>query len=298
MSAFLRVILSLTVAIATVACGGDNTSGEAGAAGQNDRQAQPENTLTITERDYEFAVEGEIEAGTVSIAVTNEGAEFHEIAMARLLQGKTLEDVRSALESSNGQGNVLDGVVEDDAVIDDLGGVQLPGTSYTITGSGIGSGDYVLLCFIPNPQGRPHFSLGMTNGFTVAEGDASDDIDTDVTYTATNDDLEGPDTLDAGQATIEVVNNSDVDREISLLKITEGKTLEDVGAWFESGRRGPPEVAESPLDFLAFIFDARQDRKLTVELTPGQWAISSSDPEKPFEGPPAEDPDAVLITVE
>ena len=67
--------------------------------------------------------------------------------------------------------------------------------------------------------------------------------------------------------------------------------------WLESGGEGPPDPSTSPLDFLAFVFDAEQDRQLTVDLTPGQWGISSSDPESPFEGPPTEDPHVALVTV-
>jgi hypothetical protein len=54
------------------------------------------NTLHITERDYEFHVEGELTAGSVSIAVENLGAEIHEIGMAKLVDGHTVEEVRAA----------------------------------------------------------------------------------------------------------------------------------------------------------------------------------------------------------
>lgn len=56
-------------------------------------------------------------------------------------------------------------------------------------------------------------------------------------------------------------------------------------------------MASAPLEFLGFVFDGKQDRTLTVDLTPGQWVISAPDPDKPFEGPTTEDPHAVMITV-
>src|SRR5262245_26557982 len=80
-----------------------------------------DNTLRITQRDYEFQVEGELTAGTVSIAVENLGTEFHEIAMAKLIDGHTVDDVRVALETATEDENPLTGIVEDDNVIDDLG---------------------------------------------------------------------------------------------------------------------------------------------------------------------------------
>jgi hypothetical protein len=279
--------------VGLAACGDDDDDGTAATGGEG------ENALTITERDYAFDVEGEATAGTLTIDVTNNGKELHELAMARLVDGKSLDDARSALESADPEDeDSLKGIIEEEAVIDELGGVQLPGTSYAITGSGIEAGDYVLMCFIPNAEGKPHFSLGMLTGFTIGEGEGGEASDADVTYTASDDGLDGPETVDAGETTIEVVNDTSVNREISLIKVKDGKTMDDVGMWFEAADQGPPDVASAPLEFLAFIFDAEQDRTITVDLTPGQWAIQSADPEKPFEGPPTEDPHAILFMVE
>ena len=207
MTAVLRLVLVLALLLGVAACGDDDDGGDGDGGDSAEPAGDGENKLTVTERDYEFEVAGEVQAGTLSIAVSNEGAELHEIAMAKLVEGKTLDDVRATLEAaSEEEENVLEGVAEDDAVIDDLGGAQLPGTSYTITGSGIEPGDYALICFIPTAEGQPHFSLGMLAEFTVAEGDAGDGPDADVTYTATDDELEGPDQLEAGETTIEVAN--------------------------------------------------------------------------------------------
>ncbi len=272
--------------------------GVASGSEPDDSAAGSDNTLRITASEYEFAVEGELEAGVVSIAVENVGDEFHEIAMGRLVDGRTVDDVRAALEAADEESDdPLDGLVEDGSVIDDLGGIQAPGTAYTITGGGVVAGDYVLLCFIPDSEGIPHHNLGMVTGFTVGEGDVSDGSQADVTYTVGDDGLDGPAQLEAGETSIEVVNDSSTTREITLFKIAEGSTVEDVVTFFESADEGPPEFAGGPLDFLAFVFDAESDRTITVDLTAGQWAIQTPDPEQPFEGPPAEDPHTILVTV-
>ena len=158
----------------------------------NDSIARTGNTLQVTASEYAFAAEGDLEAGAVSISVENVGEEFHEIAMGRLLDGHTVDDVRAALEAAGEETeDPLDGIV-DESVIDDLGGVQAPGTAYTITGRGVVAGDYVLLCFIPNGEGIPHHDLGMVTGFTVAEGDVREVPQSNVTYTIGDDGLEGP----------------------------------------------------------------------------------------------------------
>ena len=137
----------------------------------------------------------------------------------------------------------------------------------------------------------------MVTGFTVDEGDVSEVPQPDATYTIGDDGVEGPAQLDSGETSIEVVNDSSTSREITLLKIAEGNTVEDVITFFESADEGPPVFAGGPLDFLAFVFDAESDRTITVDLTAGQWAIQTPDPEQPFEGPPTEDPHTILVTV-
>jgi uncharacterized cupredoxin-like copper-binding protein len=255
------------------------------------------NTLHITERDYEFEVEGELTAGSVSIAVENLGAEIHEIGMAKLVDGHTVEEVRAALEAAGEDEDPLEGLVEEDSVIDELGGVQAPGTAYTISGDGIEAGEYVLVCFIPNSEGVLHAQLGMVSGFTIAEGDANQSLQPDVTYTIGDDGLEGPTELAAGDTAIEIVNDSSTSREITLFRVKEGSTLEDVVAFFEAADQGPPDFSSGPIDFLAFVFDGASDRTITVDLTEGQWVLQTPNPEQPFDGDPTQDPHTILVTV-
>ena len=257
-----------------------------------------DNTLHITQRDYEFEVDGASTAGSVSIAVENLGAEFHEIGMAKLLDGHTVDEVRAALEAASEDEDPLTGLVEDDSLIDELGGVAAPGTAYTMSGEGIEAGEYVLICFIPNSEGVPHYQLGMVSGFTIAEGDATQAPEADATYTVGDEGLDGPSELAAGDTSIEFVNDSATTREITLFKVKEGSTLDDVLAYFASGDEGPPpDFASGPIEFLAFVFDGASDRTMTVNLTPGQWVLQTPDPEDPFEGDPTEDPDTLLVTV-
>ena len=60
----------------------------------------------------------------MSIAVENLGSEIHEIGMARLVDGHTVEEVRAALETAGENEDPLVGLVEEDSAIDELGGIQ------------------------------------------------------------------------------------------------------------------------------------------------------------------------------
>ena len=294
------VIAACLMALSLAACGddGDNGADNAGSGSENAGQSGGDNTLQIVESEYAFNITGEAVAGSLAIDVENAGAELHEIGMAKLLDGKTMDDVRAALDAATEETeNVLEGVAEEDTAIDELAGGQAPGTSYTITGPDAEAGEYAVLCFIPNAEGVPHFKLGMVGSFTVAEGSDDESPEPGVTYTATNEELDGPTEVEAGETAIAVVNDTDIPREILLLKLAEGKTVEDAGAFFESADQGPPDFANSPFEFFTFVFDAEADRTLTVDLTPGQWAIETPDPENQFEGPPTENPHAILFTV-
>ena len=73
--------------------------------------------------------------------------------------------------------------------------------------------------------------------------------------------------------------------KITLLKIKEGKTVDEVGEFFAAADEGPPDFAAAPLDFFTLVVDAEQDRVITVDLSEGQWAIGTPDPEAPSEAP-------------
>ena len=102
---------------------------------------------------------------------------------------------------------------------------------------------------------------------------------------------------DVGKTTIAVTNTSGATREIILAKLKKGKTPEDVDAYFKKAGDNLPDPVASPLEYFAYVFDAKQTRYLTADLTPGQWALGAQPPDHP-ETPLAKDPSAVLFTVE
>lgn len=296
MNRAFRIAAIVLLLAAGSACAGEEPEPAATTAAT--AAADGENVLEITQREYEFEIGGEPVAGTLTIDVTNEGEEWHEIVMAKLQDGKTLDDVRSALEEAGEDEDPFDEFGDENGrVIDDLGGSQFPGTSYQITGSSIVAGDYALICFVPDAEGKPHFSLGMLSEFTIAEGSADEAPEADVTFTADDEKLDGPKQIPAGETTMRIVNDSASTRELGLLRVKDGKTMKDVAESLEGADEGPPDPETAPFDYFAFVFDAEQDRSVTVDLTPGQWAIQVADPDDESSPPPDEDPYAVVFTV-
>ena len=124
-----------------------------------DRGAEPAADLQITLVDYSFAVEGEVAAGERTIRAYNDSSatEPHEIVVARLAPGKTVEDVNNWIHAMEGP-----------PPAEFLGGITAldPGRSGTFTIE-FTPGEYALLCPLPSADGQAHTHKGMMQQFTV-----------------------------------------------------------------------------------------------------------------------------------
>ena len=115
------------------------------------RQVAPEADVVIRLTDYTFALSGPLTAGRHVIRVENAGAEPHEVALVRLAPGRTLQDLEAWLQAPQGA-----------PPVSPSGGV-----SSLVTGAvawfeaTLTAGEYVLLCFVTAPDGRPHTAHGM-----------------------------------------------------------------------------------------------------------------------------------------
>lgn len=127
--------------------------------------------LEVTGADYSFeGMPEEVDAGRVAVLFTNEGAEAHEIGVARKKDGVT-ESWDELLELPEDQ-------VE--TKVDFVGGAFAAqnGDQGLLVGD-FEPGDYIALCFVPvgttvdesgehAGDGPPHFMEGMRQEFTVA----------------------------------------------------------------------------------------------------------------------------------
>lgn len=130
--------------------------------------------IEITGTDYAFGdVPETVDAGPALLRLSNEGAEFHEAIVFRINDGVDLsvaEILELPEEEANTMGEIVGGTF---AEPDDAGETTLS----------LEAGRYALVCFIPEgmtpeaaeeaeesgtePEGAPHFTLGMASEFTV-----------------------------------------------------------------------------------------------------------------------------------
>ncbi len=108
----------------------------------------------------DFAFDGipaEIPAGPVSFAFDNDGESAHEMFVARIGDGFTLDELL-ALDSEP---------TEEQA--EEIGGTfGSPGDPTSYVNGDLEPGTYAVVCFIPGPGGKPHYELGMKTSFTVS----------------------------------------------------------------------------------------------------------------------------------
>lgn len=125
--------------------------------GETSRQAAPEPTVTITLVDYAFRMGAPLTAGRHLIRVENLGREPHEAGLVKLAPGKTLDDLQAWLRGFEGP-----------PPVSILGGVSaLAANHEAYFEAELTPGDYVLLCFVTAPDGRPHTEHGMIQEIQV-----------------------------------------------------------------------------------------------------------------------------------
>jgi uncharacterized cupredoxin-like copper-binding protein len=118
----------------------------------------PNADVTMTLKDYDFALSGAIKAGERVIKVDNAGPQVHEVVLVKLAPGKSAQDFVAWAMKPEGP-----------PPASARGGVSpmAPGHSGMIKAN-LTPGDYALICFVPDSKdGKPHLAHGMVKQFHV-----------------------------------------------------------------------------------------------------------------------------------
>jgi plastocyanin len=223
--------------------------------------APASSSVAVTATEYAYALEGgtTIPAGQVTIDLTNDGKEEHQVSIARLRDGKTFEDFAALGQDPSKFAEV----------VETFGGpnAAAPGGTSSAT-QVLEPGDYIFACFIPGPDGVPHAAKGMIAPVTV-EGDSVDAAEPGEDAIALKEYAFGADEggIDAGTWTF--VNEGKQPHEAAIYAPADGKTVDDVIAYFKDpAPQGPPPVKPSggigPLD---------PGKSGSVELLPGDYVF-------------------------
>lgn len=185
--------------------------------------------IEVTATDYAYRAPDTVRSGLVTIRLRNGGREIHHGQLVRLDSGRTVADLLTL------HGHALPSWTRS------VGGpgVAAPGESTDVT-LVLGPGRYAYICFIPSPDGVPHFAKGMLRQFDVVPGDPpAAPIRADLVMVLDDYRFELSGALRPGLQTIEVTNVARQAHEVVLIKLEPGHTAGEFLEWFFGGAQGP-----------------------------------------------------------
>lgn len=191
--------------------------------------------VTIKTTDFAFDAPAQIEAGLVSITIVNEGEEPHHVQLARLNDGVTLEQFQAALQQGPDAAAPLLTWAGGPGIVDS-------GSEQMVTVQ-LDTGQYVLLCFVPDHNGAPHIALGMVAGMEVvasANPASQPEPQADGVVRMLDFSFVLPAEIKAGPQLWKVVNEGVQPHEIHLIRLAEGKTPADLVAFMQHPDGPPP----------------------------------------------------------
>ena len=220
--------------------------------------------VTVTARDFAFEAPDTIAAGPTTIRLVNRGPDLHHVALIQLGSHSADEYLRALQKGAP------------PAWATDIGGPNTPApgkeSSATVT---LASGNYLIVCWIPAPDGVPHIMKGMVKPVTVIGArDAKATPATaapapDVTVALSDYAFTLSKPLVAGTQTIRVANQATQPHEILLARLAPGKTAADLVAWIEKPQGPPPG---EPIGGTTGMSKGVVN-DLTVTLAPGDYAF-------------------------
>ncbi len=219
--------------------------------------------VTFIATDFAFEGPDTIAPGYTTIRMENRGPQEHHLILVRLDEGKTLDSLMAAFQADPGA---------DPAWATARGGANsvLPGGRSGGTFD-LPAGRYALLCFIPDPaDGAPHLVKGMARELIVAgepNGAAAPVADAELRL---KDFAFTHPPLTAGTHVIRVINDGPQIHEAQLVRLPEGKSMQDFAATLAPGYQG--ERVGTPLGG-AGAFSSGFDGYWTVTLEPGTYVL-------------------------
>ncbi len=211
----------------------------------------------------------------------NGGIEPHMTVVFQLKPGVTAKQFETAM-SSDDQSAAPDIFVGNGQPVDSTPGLVSPKENVS-TIAVLKAGHYGVLCFVPAPDGSPHFMHGMVKVFDVAGSKSSFKPPTDgVTEMSVSDStVTLPSSGLPKSGWVKVTNTSTVNRDLTLAKLAAGVTFEqadaDYNTFFNTGKF-PTGSAPATVTSLSGIAPGSSGYIL-VTTSAGDWAALSSNNE-------------------
>ncbi len=233
--------------------------------------------IKIDAADYSYDAPVTMTAGWVRVILTNSGAEPHHVQFLRLNNGVTAQQFEDALKQGEGPALAMT------KLVGGVGAIHPGGSASAVIYLPVG--EYVILCLIPSPSDQvAHHAKGMIQSLKVEEGvKPASEPKFDLSVNLKDFTFEMPDSLPSGKITIRVTNDGPEPHEFNILKLQEGKTIEDVIAFLSGQVGGPPPFV--PVGGANGI-DAGVTEYAELDLAPGVYVAICNIPSPKAEGHP------------
>jgi uncharacterized cupredoxin-like copper-binding protein len=275
------------LAATTTACGTGEPSADGAAAAAVPSTHHGPTPITYHLVDYGFEGPGEVPAGPVRLTVVNDADQLHHLTLVKLRDGVSFDEVAHAAHAGDAA------AVE--AKIVDIGGINAldPHATGVAEFTIDEPGQYALVCFVPDREGRSHLTHDMVKPLTVTPSSGASAATDRPAATVDLRDfayaVDAPHLSPGPGQVLRFRNQGTQPHEAIVVKLDEGKTFADLLGYFGGlaggtvgpGDRPPGEVLGGP----AAVAPGRSI-DVVLDLEPGTYALFCAIPDPIHGGTP------------
>jgi uncharacterized cupredoxin-like copper-binding protein len=229
--------------------------------------AQSPRVVTVKAYDYRFEAPARVPAGTITFRMENDGKELHHLWIVKLTGKKTPDDFTKVMKTWGSALKMPEWAI-------DVGGPNSASPGTTAEGTmTLDPGTYMLVCWVPSPDGMLHVMKGMVKPMTITARPAGQPADVEPTadITMTLDDytfdLSKP--ITPGRHVIRVENRAPQTHEVVIARLNPGQTAGQALVWINAGQSGPGPVVLGGASGIA----KGRHMFITVDFQPGHYAL-------------------------
>jgi uncharacterized cupredoxin-like copper-binding protein len=226
---------------------------------------QSSRVVTVKALDFRFDAPATISAGTTTFKLQNVGKEPHHLWIVRLSEGKTPADFTKAMKSWGSALKMPSWAI-------DVGGPNTAGSHETAEGTmTLEPGTYMLVCWVPSPDGMLHVMKGMVKSLNVTgPATAAGEPVPDITLTMDDYSFDLSKPITSGRHTIRFENRAAQSHEAVIARLLPDKTLSQAVTWLNAGQAGP-----APVVLLGGASGLAKGRHMfiTADFQPGHYAL-------------------------
>ncbi len=229
--------------------------------------AQSPRVVTVKAHDFRFEAPASAPTGTITFRMENDGKELHHLWIVKLTGKKTPADFTKVMQTWGSALKMPEWAI-------DVGGPNSasPGTATEGTMT-LDPGTYMLVCWVPSPDGMLHVMKGMVKPLTITPRPAGQPAQAepvaDIAMTLDDYTFELSKPITPGRHVIRIENRAPQTHEVVIARLTPGESAAQALLWINEGQVGPGPAVLGGASGLA----KGRHMFITVDFTPGRYAL-------------------------